>query len=283
MKHCAYQNNRGFTLIELSLVLVIIGLIAGGVLVGRDLIEAAKIRAQVSQIVHIKTAIATFRSKYGYIPGDIPETEAAEFGFTERLGTQGHGDGDQALEACGSYTGISGAEVFGCEVALFWSDLSAANLIEGNYSSASDALLEVPAGQQSQYFPPAKLENGHYLSVFHSAGVLPGWSCLYAGICMSLRQIIRTDVMGGYFTNEGITPVQAYAIDSKMDDGVPNAGRVVGGNGMPGAFNRRWLYIYYGVSIYPETECLVNNSGVIGYALANAQKTVQGCAMNINL
>lgn len=44
------KNQSGFTLIELSIVLVIIGLIVGGVLVGRDLIKAAEVRAQVSQI-----------------------------------------------------------------------------------------------------------------------------------------------------------------------------------------------------------------------------------------
>ncbi len=44
------KNHHGFTLIELSIVLVIIGLIIGGVLVGKDLIKAAEIRATISQI-----------------------------------------------------------------------------------------------------------------------------------------------------------------------------------------------------------------------------------------
>ncbi len=45
------QNQQsGFTLIELSIVLVLIGLIVGGVLVGQDLIRAAKLRAQIGQI-----------------------------------------------------------------------------------------------------------------------------------------------------------------------------------------------------------------------------------------
>ena len=47
---------RGFTLIELSIVLVIIGLIVGGILVGQDLINAAAIRAQIAQVEKYQTA-----------------------------------------------------------------------------------------------------------------------------------------------------------------------------------------------------------------------------------
>ena len=61
----------GFTLVELSIVLVIIGLIAGGVLVGRDLIEAAAIRQQITQVERFKTAVQTFRTKYNGLPGDL--------------------------------------------------------------------------------------------------------------------------------------------------------------------------------------------------------------------
>ena len=55
----------GFTLIELSILLVIVGLIVGGVLVGRDLIPAAGIRAQISQIEKYQSAVNAFRREYG--------------------------------------------------------------------------------------------------------------------------------------------------------------------------------------------------------------------------
>ena len=136
------------------------------------------------------------------------------------------GDGDQALEACGSYINTSGAESFGCEVAFFWTDLSAAHLIEGNYASALDAMTEVPEGEQSSYFPPAALGNGNYLAVFHARAGLAGWSCIYTGTCLVLRQINRVFAGGNYSVDDrGITPVQAYNIDNKMDDGTPNTGK----------------------------------------------------------
>ncbi len=66
------NSHRGFTLIELSIVLVIIGLIVGGVLVGQDLIHAAALRAVISEKDRFSAAIYTFQGKYGYLPGDFP-------------------------------------------------------------------------------------------------------------------------------------------------------------------------------------------------------------------
>lgn len=56
-------HQSAFTLIELSIALVIIGLIVGGVLVGQDLIKAAELRQQAVQINNLNTAVTTFRLK----------------------------------------------------------------------------------------------------------------------------------------------------------------------------------------------------------------------------
>src|SRR5579884_85366 len=82
----------GFTLIELSIVLVIIGLIIAGILTGRDLIDAAAQRAQITQIERYNTAVRTFQNKYGYIPGDIPDPYASSFSFIARGQYIGEGD-----------------------------------------------------------------------------------------------------------------------------------------------------------------------------------------------
>src|SRR6202011_3322528 len=76
------SGEQGFTLIELSIVLVIIGLIVGGILVGQDLIKAAEVRAQISQIDKYNSAVNTFRAKFQSIPGDMAVATANQFGFT---------------------------------------------------------------------------------------------------------------------------------------------------------------------------------------------------------
>src|SRR5262249_34097963 len=66
------KRREGFTLIELSIVLVIIGLIVGGILVGRDMIRQAGLRSVLTDIEQFKTAITAFEVKYDCLPGDCP-------------------------------------------------------------------------------------------------------------------------------------------------------------------------------------------------------------------
>ncbi|MGH7238747.1 MAG: type II secretion system protein, partial [Candidatus Saccharimonadales bacterium] len=66
------HKRTGFTLIELSIVLVIIGLLVGGVLAGKALIQQAEIRAAASKLQQFETAYRTFQVKYGCIMGDCP-------------------------------------------------------------------------------------------------------------------------------------------------------------------------------------------------------------------
>ena len=63
-------NQKGFTLVEIAIVLVIIGLLLGGVLKGQELIASAKVKATIAEIDSFATAFAAYQDKYRAIPGD---------------------------------------------------------------------------------------------------------------------------------------------------------------------------------------------------------------------
>jgi prepilin-type N-terminal cleavage/methylation domain-containing protein len=227
---------EGFTLIELSVVLVIIGLIVGGVLVGQDLIRAAYIRAQISQIEKFNTAVNTFYGKYQALPGDMNNSTASAFGFsmathngntTMYIG-QGNGDGilldgmlNHVLLNCGNFgSGCLGATptAYG-ETGVFWVDLSsqtAGNLIEGGFVTATEGTPVGPTlAQMPLYLPTAKLGNGNSVYITSIGGTN------YYGIAISKQ--------GGFdypANTPGLTVAQAYNIDKKVDDGIPTTGNV---------------------------------------------------------
>jgi cytochrome bd ubiquinol oxidase subunit II len=78
-------GHAGFTLVELAISLVIIGLIVGGVLAGQGLIKAATVRSVVSDIERYNAAATTFRSKFGGLPGDLAKNKAVEFNFSSAV------------------------------------------------------------------------------------------------------------------------------------------------------------------------------------------------------
>jgi prepilin-type N-terminal cleavage/methylation domain-containing protein len=232
-----FSKTTGFTLIELSIVLVIIGLIIGGVLLGQDLISAATVRAQISQIEKYNTAVNTFQGKYGYLPGDIPDPYASQFGFGGRGPYPGEGDGNGVLEGIwGPWNGggtDSGWYQIGGETVMFWVDLSTAGLLDGGFSTASATTAPssdiTPASTPSigAYLPQAKLGNGSYVyvwspSIYQSDGV--GSTGNYYGVS-SIPLLNNAFALPN--TSPSLTVAAAYAIDKKIDDGYPLTGSVV--------------------------------------------------------
>jgi prepilin-type N-terminal cleavage/methylation domain-containing protein len=226
---------RGFTLIELSIVLVIIGLIVGGVLAGQSLIAASQVRATITQVERYNTAVNTFYGKYGYLPGDIKDPDASSFGFAARGQYAGEGDGNGIIQGvdCNN-TGCNNAHSSSAgEAVMFWVDLSAAHLIEDTFTVGSPSILPSSATTASTtpsiaaYLPAAKLGQGNY---FYT------WSAVAAGSdylnqvnmnFFGLSAVSQIPSAGDLVSSPGLTVGQAYAIDNKVDDGVPKSGRVL--------------------------------------------------------
>lgn len=223
---------HGFTLIELSVVLVIIGLIVGGVLVGQNLISSAVTRATIAQIEKYNTAVNTFRGKYGYLPGDINVAAASQFGFAPRTGNRGEGDGNGVIEGCGAgavfynYGGGYGSVEQCGELALFWVDLGLAHLIDGTFTTAQASSI-ASSTLPDNYFPQAKLGNGNYVYVT-SGGIGADNGGGDNGLNYFSIGPVNTFQDGGIVANVTTMSVQqAYDIDKKIDDGLPQSGRVL--------------------------------------------------------
>jgi prepilin-type N-terminal cleavage/methylation domain-containing protein len=218
----------GFTLIELSIVLVIIGLIVGGILVGQDLIKAAAIRSQIAQIEKLNAAVNTFRMKYNAVPGDIIPAVAVNYGLlqlTNTTGAQGMGDNNGVIEDGSAAGGGSNTNTFGGEISAFWRHLSDANLVDGQFGTTSNSVIlqasGLPTGNVnniSQSIPTAKL--GRSLSVT----IMSGEGTNY----YDLLPITKIATTGVYTIGaQGMTPTEASNIDTKIDDGQPETGVVI--------------------------------------------------------
>jgi len=166
-----FYRNQGFTLIELSIVLIIIGLLSGAILVGRDLIMVSEARAIMSQMEKFETAVNTFRAKFDCLPGDCPNANALGLGL--------NGNGDEALDGLsgladnlggndmtfsqGAPTGTPDAVAYyrtQGEVQGFFAQLSAAGMIPGTMSTATTVAQSgnLNLSNVSEYFP--MLSNG---------------------------------------------------------------------------------------------------------------------------
>lgn len=114
----SFRNQKGFSLVEISIVLVVVGLLMGGVLKGQELVKNAKAKSLGNEFKNITTAIYSYQDRYKYLPGDDPDADT-RFGLTATKG-DGNGSVDTANEQSN-----------------FWDHLRKAKLITENVVSGS--------------------------------------------------------------------------------------------------------------------------------------------------
>ncbi len=200
------SSQKGFTLVELSIVLVIIGLIIGGILKGQELIGNAQIKNVVSQTQAYQAATVAFKDKYGALPGDVVGANNVIPGCTVAPclpGSGTEGDGLVGATTSATYnTNVSAA----VENVAFWQQLAATRFI-GNIELGTTGTAIF-----GSRFPSAKTGGGFHV--------------LYQGA--TGRHVLRLSALPTTVTSAlgALRPDQALQIDRVIDDGRPNTGSV---------------------------------------------------------
>jgi prepilin-type N-terminal cleavage/methylation domain-containing protein len=180
-------KRRGFSLIEIAIVLVIVGLLLGGVLKGKELMTAARVRSLAQQQDEIKTAYFGFLDRYGALPGDYAKASSTITGIAATAAcNNGNGDGDGLIETANN------------EHTLVWEHLSKAGFLHFVYTCA--ATVDQTTSPKNPY--------GQYLELVFDAN--------YAGASTVPRNNLKTGPQ---------VPSDLLAeMDRKVDDGSALAG-----------------------------------------------------------
>ncbi|MES2984499.1 MAG: prepilin-type N-terminal cleavage/methylation domain-containing protein [Pseudomonadota bacterium] len=227
-KFSSPSSRSAFSLVELSIVLVILGLLVGGILSGRSLIRASELRAVGTEYGRWVTATHTFRDKYFGLPGDLATATmiwgkdnvkcTGDTGTTTVPGTC-NGNGNGNINFNSATTGDTG------EMFQYWKQLALAGLIEGTYTGVNGGDADtVIIGTNG---PMSKVNQAGWAAV-HGTGVVAlgvsYFSVSYASNLLLFGQATANDIPA----TAAIAPEEAWNIDTKMDDGKPGRGRIIG-------------------------------------------------------
>lgn len=204
------RSQTGFTLIEIAIVLVIIGLLLGGVLKGQEMVNSAKVKNLAGDLRAIPLFIYGYQDKFKALPGDDISATTHLPGSTKASLTT-HTPGNGTIEGTWNEDDIANENV------LFWQHIRLAGLANGSTDFTSSAKAGLPTNA----------EGGR------------------VGIQMGTPPI--TNLSGTYFAcSGGINGKLAQQLDTTIDDGSADGGSlravVTGGTTAATAFDSNKLY-----------------------------------------
>ena len=189
------QEQRGFTLVEIAIVLVIIGLLLGGILKGQEMITQAKIKNVIADMTGISAAMYGYQDRYRALPGD--DKNATRWSGA----TQGNGDGI----INGKYLSTTAAD----ESLNFWDHLRKAGFVSGTGTEQPFNAVSGKMGVQVGDGPAAT-----------SPATAPGGVLAGAGGATPIASLI--------LCSANLPDKIAISVDSQTDDGVGTTGTVRG-------------------------------------------------------
>jgi|CXWL01.1.fsa_nt_gi prepilin-type N-terminal cleavage/methylation domain-containing protein len=220
-------KNKGFTLVELSIVLVIIAILVAGVFEGKSLIRSAELREVIGDYDRYVKAIKEFEDKYHALPGDMSSAETI-WGSDTGCPTVTTNTTPKIVTCNGNGNGRIGSSstagvldtTYAYEWFRAWQQLANAGLITGQFTGVKESATDGDAGIGLNV-PQSKLK------------ARSGWT-LYNYLNTATTTTLWGDNYGHVFafggdttsvTNaEVLSTADAYSIDTKIDDGLPGRG-----------------------------------------------------------
>lgn len=240
------EHIAGFTLVELSMVVLIVGLLIGGILKGQEMIANSRATAVIAQVRSYEAAVATFKDMNDAWPGDLATAADRIPGCNENctpfvIGRSndvvGTANWAETWDTQADNTANTPAEDETDETVLFWTHLMLSNLISG--VSSRWLYAEDPMSTAWNETHPATPTGGGYIVGYGNGTRLPGDPSpppsagnRASGPNGMMMMIVSTPDTGGadMMTTPGLQPFNASLaarIDDKIDDGLPHSGIVM--------------------------------------------------------
>lgn len=200
------ERKSAFTLVELSIVLVIIALLVAAAIAGKSLIKSSQLRSLITQIHEIEIATSAFIDRYNAIPGDMSNASDV-FGITNCPVSPCNGDGSNKVE-------FNGTNNINLEVYNYFKHLYLANLLDTKYDGTN--------------IPKVRYGNAN-MSIRYINGT-GGQRIFLRGPAhmMEIGQIGGAGAANGanLANRLAYTAQEVYTLDVKMDDGIATKGNI---------------------------------------------------------
>lgn len=199
-----HNKNSGFTLIELAIVLIIIGLIVTSILTAQTLIQNSKLLSVYDDINRFTEAYSSFRDSYKALPGDLGNIPGASFNTNGASRNNGIIEWDSAVSTS-------------TESILAWHHLFIAGLIDFNpiLTSANISVID----ETTRNVPASKIHGAGYIIVNDNTN----------GTSTALKiHTIQLGTANGTGQAAALSGEDALFLDNKYDDGLPNSGSIRG-------------------------------------------------------